>query len=174
QAGQTASTAGGFFSTLLSRVTTLVPGLGSLATIAGGVATGFAGLQIAQTVGNWFVDVGTKAIAGSAALKSINDTVTQAQQAFQQAAGKGIETLATAITELLGPSLQQMISWVTEGLKWVTAFGDWFQKSGIVTSLASTLFERLGAGFAGVGNQATGTLAFLLNSLGILSTKLDE
>jgi hypothetical protein len=173
QAGETANATGGFFRNLADRATSVIPGLGSLMTVAGGVATGFAGLGIAEKVGGWLLDVGTKALAGSAALKTINETVSKAQDAFQQAAGKGIETLATAITQLLGPSLEKLVSWVTEGLKWVTAFGDWFQKSGILTQIAQSFFDRVSAGFGGVGNSAKSGLAFLLDSLGLLSTKLD-
>jgi hypothetical protein len=168
------SSAGGFLSSLGSVATRLVPSLGSIATLAAGAATGFAGLQIVEKVGGWLLDTGVKALSTSEAMKGLNATLSGVKSAFSEAAGKGVEALAQAFNVLLGPAIQKLSGWVMEALKWVTAFGQWFLQSGILQSAAQKLFGVLNEGFQHVKAFIGGVLEGIAKGLGLVDTSLDN
>jgi hypothetical protein len=171
--GKQSSTAGSFLSSLGGAASKLVPSLGSVATIAAGAATGMTALQIAEKVGGWLLDTGIKALSSSEALKGLNATLGGVKTAFSEAAGKGVEALAQAFTTLFGPAIQKVSGWVTEALKWVSAFGDWFIKSGVIQGLAQKLFDTLSTGFSQIRQFVGGAFEGIAKALGFVNTSLD-
>jgi hypothetical protein len=172
--GKQSNTAGSFLSSLGGAASKLVPSLGSVATIAAGAATGMTALQIAEKVGGWLLDTGLKALSSSEALKGLNATLGSVKTAFSEAAGKGVEALAQAFTTLFGPAIQKVSGWVTEALKWVSAFGDWFIKSGVIQNLAQKLFDTLSTGFSQIRQFVSGAFEGIGKALGLVNTSLDS
>lgn len=141
--GAKTSLVGGFFSGLKDKATELIPGLGGIATMAAGVASGMGALEIAKQVGGWLLDVGTKALTSSGQINKINDTVTAVKGGFEDLVGRGIQLLATAFTATLGPAIDQLVTWLTEGMKWLKALADWFANSGTASAIFQGVLSTL-------------------------------
>jgi hypothetical protein len=148
-AGEKTSIAGGFFGTLKDKIAEASPGLGKLTEIAGGVATGMAGLQIAEVAAGWLVDVGKKALDSSGQLGGIEKTFTEVQEAIEGFVGRGIQALFSALSAL-GPIFNPLIEGIEELFKWLSAFGDWLSKSGTLSAVFQTVLATLKTLFAPV------------------------
>jgi hypothetical protein len=149
-AGEKTSTTGGFFSGLKDEAVKLVPGLGDVLSMAAGVATGMEGLQIAQKVGAYLLDLGEKALTSSGQMAKITAAVDTVKTGFEDLAEHTIQQLAGGISDLIGPALDKFIQWITNLMSWLKALGDWFTNSGTAASVFEGVLSALGTLFAPV------------------------
>lgn len=142
EAGEKTSLAGSFIDTLKEKALQSIPGLGGLANIAGGVASGLAGFQIAQAAAEWIFDVGKKALESSGQLTAVSKVVGEIQESIEGLIGRAIQGLFGALAAL-APLFNPIIDGIEQAIKWLSALGDWFSKSGTASAVFKSVLTAL-------------------------------
>jgi phage-related protein len=143
ESGEKSGFAAGLLDGLKDKAKDLIPGLGGVLSIATGVAGGLGTLQIAEKVGGYLADLAGKALESSGQIEKINETVGKVKSGFEDLVTLDVQLAADAFNATLGPAIEAVIGWITEGLKWLRALADWFASSGTASSAFQAVLSTL-------------------------------